>query len=288
MFGKSIRCKSLAALAAALLLVILSFTKAGAWSGAETVGAIGSAAFSNKDLGSLTDDSGLGAVAADAAAYACGTELAILCGGDFAGNLAPGVLTWEQLCFAFTEDRPLAVCSVTAEQLKSLMEFCLSHMTVDTRTLSIDRAASAFGAFPQISGFRVKYDVSAPVGERVLQIVLDDKTAPAEGRVYSLVCTEYLLSGGYGPLATPIPYEPAGRTVCEALAEFIAAGRMENADYTESDRVQGIGSVDSSLVNQFGVGRVLLAVCLLIVLLIGLKYQIKNTKMDDQGELFVP
>lgn len=245
-----------------------------AWTENDIVGSIGSAAFSNKDHGSLTDDSGLGAALADAAAFACGAELALVNGGDLAGNLHAGELTYGEVCFALAADRPLAVCELTPVQLRALLELCLSHITVDPTTLSIDRETSAFAGFPQIAGFTVRYDASATVGQRVVSIKTEDGelNLSDDNTHLTLACTEHLLQGGYGELGFLPSYTLAGQTESEALALYIREGGM-NADYTDSDRVTVIGVTDNTIIDRLGIRGLVLPVCLLVVVLFSVRHR---------------
>lgn len=269
--------------AAAALLVLLNAAMGAAlaWEEDEIVGNVSAITVSNTQNGSLTDDSPLGSAAADAAVYACGADFAVLCGGDFAGNLAPGPLTWGQLQFAFRQDAPLVLCEVTAGQLKTLLEFCLSRMTVDEKTLLIDREASAFDAFPQISGFTLRYDVSAPVGSRVLEMTADggeQLDSEDTRRVYRIVCTERLLSGGFGSLPEDYSYDSTGVTVCQALGRYIADGRMR--DYTDEKRIVCIGSADNTLIRQLGLQGILLPACILAALILAGWYRVKSSHVQ--------
>lgn len=266
------------------LALCLVPVRAYAWAEDEVVGSIESAAFSNKDFGSLTDDSGLGAALADAAAYACGSDFALVNGGDLAGNLRAGELTYGEICFALAQDRPLAVCELSAAQLRQLLELCLSHITVDTATLSIDREASAFAGFPQIAGFQVKYDASAPVGQRVVSVKAQDEELDLadEASRFTLACTEYLLQGGYGELGFAPDYTPADQTESEALALYIRAGGM-NADYTVSDRITVIGVTDNTIIDRLGLRGLLLPVCLLVVVFLSVRHRRRAQQTADDA-----
>lgn len=283
MSKRSIPWLSLLAVLALLPVLFAPALAAPAEESGEPLGDVPALTASNMGNGSLTDDSPLGLAAADAAAASCGADLALLCGGDLAGNLLPGPVTWEKLRFAFAADPALALCTVSPAQLRELLEFCLSRMTVDEHDLSIDREASAFAAFPQVAGFTVKYDVSAPIGSRVTELTALDGTdllSPENaGAAYLLVSTEPLLSGSYGPVPD-LPRQPAGMTVCQALADFIAAGRM--TDYSDADRVRSIGSTDSSLVRELGLNSVLLPVCIIAALALGAFYRAKSRRVQPE------
>lgn len=282
MSRRSISCKGLFALACAFVLTVSLSVRAFAWTDGDVVGSIGSAAFSNKGHGSLTDDSGLGAALADSAAFACGTDLALVNGGDLAGNLSPGTLTYDEVCFALAADRPLVVCEVTAAQLKAVLELCLSHITVDPATLSIDREASAFAGFPQVSGLTVKYDASAPSSQRVVSLKTDSGELDLSDDTtrFTLACTDHLLQGGYGELPFSPAYTAADLTESEALASYIHAGGM-NTDHTDSDRITVIGVTDNTIIDQLGIRGFILPVCLLAAVLLGFRHYRRAEKVAD-------
>ena len=123
-------------------------------------------------LPSTCSESKLGCLAADAAVYAMGADLAIIPGGLVDGTLEHGAVFPSDLSRVIPEDADLTLYSVTLPQLKSLLEYGLSHLTTDD-TDRIIIQASSFEDFPQVSGFTWTYDVSAPVGARVLYLSID-------------------------------------------------------------------------------------------------------------------
>lgn len=287
MSRRSISCKGLFTLACVFVLAFSLSVHAFAWTDGDVVGSIGSASFSNKDHGSLTDDSGLGAALADSAAFACGTNFALVNGGDLAGNLSPGILTYGEICFALAADRPLVVCEVTVSQLKTMLELCLSHITVAPATLSIDREASSFAGFPQVSGLTVKYDASAPSGQRVVALKTDTGELDLSDNTtrFTLACTDHLLQGGYGELPFSPAYTAAGLTESEALASYIHAGGM-NADHTTSDRITVIGVTDNTIIDQLGIRGSILPVCLLAAVLLGFRHY-RRAESASNGDVSV-
>lgn len=261
------------ALILALLLLLLTAGVSAAAADGAVIGQVETFTPSNTGSGSLCDDSGLGAAVADAARAATGADIAVMSGGDLAGNLRPGPATWDDLRFVFTADRPLMTADVTADQLYALLEFCLSHVCVDLRSLRVDESASAFDAFPQLSGCTLRYDVSAPVGQRIRALTLDsgEKLARGDSRTLRLVCTDHLLSGGYGSYGDPIEGQPAGLTACGALADYVAAGKM--GDYTDAERVTRIGSADVTIASELGLNGLLILLCAIGAFIMGAKYR---------------
>lgn len=191
----------------------------------------------------------LGSAAADAARAAAGADLAILNGGDLGAGLQPGAVTWETLQHSFSTSRTLATVTVTAEELWQILETGVSHAVLDEH-LKIDREASSFDGFPQISGFRFTYDMSAPVGERIYSVTLDggetlDRSDTA--RTFTLCATEYMLTGGYGYPVPAQPLHPLGLDTAQALADAVAQGTLDADAYEGSARIRVIGCGDDTL-----------------------------------------
>ena len=55
------------------------------------------------------------------------------------------------------------------------------------------------GRFPQISGFKFTFDVSKPVGSRIVSVTtLDGKTIAKDETMYTVVTNDFMLYGGDG------------------------------------------------------------------------------------------
>ena len=197
----------------------------------------------------LNQDSSLGNAAAEAARLALGTDIAILNGGDLGTDLSPKEVTWAEVQQAFSTDRVLAKVTITAKQLWQLLEAGVSYAVLDEH-LKIDREASAFDGFPQISGFRFSYDMSAPVGQRIYSVTLDSGEKlerEDKERELTLCATEYMLTGGYDYPDLDQAVQPQELTVAEALADALSQGKLEASDY--SGRIEVIGSGDYTLLS---------------------------------------
>lgn len=110
-----------------------------------------------------------------------------------------GAVTEGHLRATLRFDNGLTTLSVTAEELKMLMEHAVSE-TMEGRTP---------GKFPQISGMSIMFDTSKPAGERIMSLViLDNKDVPKttvvdKGQVqgdpnkrFRLVTLNFLAQGG--------------------------------------------------------------------------------------------
>lgn len=204
-----------------------------------------------------------GDAAADAVQFALGTDLAIVCGGDLVRNLLPGEITYDELKAAFREDRPLAVIDVTPQQLRIILEAGLSHITLD-KTEKIDGAASAYDGFPQISGFTLSYDTTAPPGERLREVKINGKQINLEDdmTVYTLAATEFMLGGGYGlPPADGAVFSDL--TLSGAMAMYL---NHEMPDYSQTGRrIYPMGAQNGSLSALYPMGISLVVMLLIAV-----------------------
>ena len=177
MYMKSMGCKRyIAAILAAAVMLIVPLGYAAAYENSEMIGNVPILLKADEDVGGKNcrnQQCSLGSAAADAARLSAGTDFAILNGGDFEGNLPPGEADWQRIRGVFSNDRELAKVSVTAAELWQILEHGVSKAVLNEE-LKIDREASEFDGFPQVSGFKFCYDMSAPVGERVYSVTADN------------------------------------------------------------------------------------------------------------------
>ncbi|MEQ1863506.1 MAG: bifunctional UDP-sugar hydrolase/5'-nucleotidase [Micropepsaceae bacterium] len=83
-------------------------------------------------------------------------------------------------------------------------------------------AENEVGRFPQVSGMRVKADVSRPVGQRVVSVTVNG--APLKlGAKYRLATNDYLANGGDGYAALKSAKVLVGETDAELVANVIIA-----------------------------------------------------------------
>ena len=260
MRAASTGCKLRRCGAALLLLAALLCLPAGAYSPAEPVGKPGMLLTAMSGNGSLSGESTLGSAAADAVRLAAGSDFALLCGGQFAANLEPKTVTYADICRLFADgDAGLTVVRVTPKALRQLLEHGLSRITLD-ETESIDRAVSAFGGFPQISGFTLTYDASAHPGERVMRICLDGRKLDLEddSTVYTLALPAAVAEGAYGYPARP--GTGLSVTLAEAMADYVASGVPDT--YTGHDRITEVGCTEYDIINRVPAECAVAALCI--------------------------
>ncbi len=213
-------------------LLILPITSVSANNGTEIVGVVPRLLSAIDDNNARCYESSLGNAVADAVRFRLETDVAVIGGGDLANGLLPGEASTDDIKNAFNEDREIASASVTIKQLRQILESGLAQLTMD-ESEQIDENLSAFDGFPQISGFELYYDVSAPPGERVYQIVMNGEEVDLDSDTVtvSLGSTAYLLSGGYGfPAVDDVT--SSEQTLSDAMVWFLVNG----LDASSADR----------------------------------------------------
>ena len=186
----------------------------------------------------------LGKAVADAARLYLGCDIAIICGGDLAANLYPGEVTINEIKAIFPVDRSLAVATIAISDLRRILEAGLSHITMD-ESEKIDSLVSTYDGFPQISGFVLRYDASAPPGQRVLEVKINGLTLDLsdDSAHVTLAATEFMLNGGYGLPA--VNNTPRDMTLSTVTARYISDGIT--GDSLKDRRILMIGADNDGL-----------------------------------------
>lgn len=209
------------------------------------MGASGTLGFLLTGSGSGWQETSLGSAAADAMAYGAETPLAVLPAGAIRGNLRGGAVSEEEVLRAVDGTEPLATASLTERQLWTILEDGLSALTVD-ETERLDTDASDSPMFPQISGFTMRADVSAPAGERIMELCLTDgRSLSRDGEELLRLCAPAQWMEAYD-----LEYEPVDGacTAARLLLDYIEAGRLERE--VRLGRIQILGTLDGSLMER--------------------------------------
>jgi 2',3'-cyclic-nucleotide 2'-phosphodiesterase (5'-nucleotidase family) len=247
-------------IAAAILMAPVPVTQQ---NGSDVAGTVPRVLAASGDNDAKSAECTFGDAAADAVRNSLGTDFAIVCGGDLQQNLLPGEITYDELKAAFKEDRQLAVASVTPKKLRLILEAGLSHVTID-KTEKIDRAASAFDGFPQIAGFTLRYDTTAPPGARIRELKVNKKTIDLDDdtTAYTLAATDFMFGGGYGLPAV------GGAISTEWTLSLSMASCLnrEMPDYSRTGgRISPMGTRDSSLSSLYPMGISVVVIILIAV-----------------------
>lgn len=234
--------------AAVLALVLTAALSASALAGETAVGVLDEAPRPMQQENPWLEQCELGCVTADALRQAGGTQLALLETGGLANDLNQGQVTREMVDRVFADpDLQLARAEITPALLGEMLECSVSHIRVDPDTEQVEEDSLAFDGFCQVSGFRFRYDASAPAGERVTDLWLEDGTrldlTDRQTRL-TLTATVELLAGGYGFPA--MEYVPLELSLSAALADYVAQNTA--LPQGETDRIQVIGARQNTLV----------------------------------------
>lgn len=185
-----------------------------------------------------------GNFAADALRAAGRTEVALIDNGSLL-RLAAG------------EDIPLAVGELTGPALRDLLESGLAGVRTDSETETVISAAEELAGFLQVSGLYLRYDATAPVGERVMTMEDEDG---ARIDAVSVTAPEALFEEAM------IPCESLPVGGGQILDEYYAVW-LDEGDVAVR-RAQVLGTVDGNIVAGFPRWAVI-AIPLLACLLIG-------------------
>ena len=221
------------------------------------------------DADPYSEDCPMGSFCADALRSRTGADIAIVPGGAVKGSLPQGALVPEDVADCYMPDGS-AVCAAaecSPQELGAFLEELFEHIVIDYATETIDREASAFGGFPNISGMSIVYDASAQPGERVVSITLDDGTELDTNdtqTVLTLVSDEAYLSGEYTKERFEAQLLP--ETCPELVYGYISeCGReLQMLDW---DRVRAIGANDNKLISAVPVSTLLIAAGALMAIL---------------------
>lgn len=194
-------------------------------------------------------DVSLGSYAADTMLRAAGTDLAFLPSGLLGLNLQSGPVDDEALSLSLPMDEMVYIVSLTAVQLKELLEISAAPLVLD-ETEHLDRDASTWDGFLQVSGLHVIYDVPSLPGDKVYEVKLNDASEPDltdEKTVFTAAVTQSLLDGTYGyPLLTAAREVGSLR---ELVAQRIASEGI--AQEPDDNRIILYGAYENNIIDSF-------------------------------------
>ena len=103
--------------------------------------------------------------------------------------------TYDEIKNVFTHDRGIATVRVTIKELRQILERGLASLTLD-KSEKIDVRRSAFDGFPQISGFKLSYDVSMPPGQRVYELLINGVSVALDSGTQSVTLGRHGIHAG--------------------------------------------------------------------------------------------
>lgn len=194
-------------------------------------------------------ESTLGDFLCDAALEAVGADIAILPAGVMTGTLEKGAVFQSDLERVVPTDAPLVTAQLTAADLAALLEQGVSRLTRN-ESEQIDIESSAWDGFPQTGGITWEYDVSAPTGERLQYIRLNDEELDLSdtAQTYTVTSTAALFDGSLGYAVRS--FEETDMTLRQAAHDYCAARDSVSAPST---RATAIGTASYPIAAKFPV-----------------------------------
>lgn len=130
-----------------------------------------------------TGETNLGNLITDAMRKSTGADIAFTNGGGIRASISAGDMTFGDIITSFPFTNTLAVIEVTGEELTQALEH------------GVDLYPEQAGHFPHVSGMSYKFDAGKPVGERIVEALVDGKPLEAD-KTYKLVTNDFMAAGG--------------------------------------------------------------------------------------------
>ncbi|MGI6081979.1 MAG: bifunctional metallophosphatase/5'-nucleotidase [Limnochordia bacterium] len=130
-------------------------------------------------------ESALGNLIADSQRHAAGTQLAFMNPGGIRTDLAAGELTWGEAYAIQPFGNNLITFTLTGDQVRRVLNQQWQQQG--------DQIALRF---MQISGFGYSWDDTRPIGDKVVDIWLEDGTPVSPTARYTVVANEFIATGG--------------------------------------------------------------------------------------------
>lgn len=158
-------------------------------------------------------EAAIGNLFADAVRESLAADAALLNGGGFRGKKlyqAPANITRRDVLAELPFGNKAYLLAITGRDLKAALEQGLA------------RAENLTGAFPQVSGMKIRADLSKPVGQRLVRLEVAGK--PVEDiRTYRLATNDFLARGGDGYEALKQAVTLIGPTEGELIVNHVIA-----------------------------------------------------------------
>ena len=149
----------------------------------------------------------LGNLIADAQRHVAPADFGLMNNGGIRRSLLPGPITYSDLFELHPFGNSIVRVTLTGSLLKAVLEHALDKGYPDCH----------------ISGLQVRYDITRPAGERVVEIRRLDGRLVAPGRRYVLALSDFLAGGGGGfAMLRPLAQRRSGMTDLEATISWLA------------------------------------------------------------------
>lgn len=178
-------------------------------------------------------EAAIGNLFADALRDATKSDVVLINGGGFRGGKvypAGTQLTRKDILTELPFLNKAYVLELSGAQLKAALE------------QGFTGAENEIGRFPQVSGMRIKADVTRPIGQRVVAVTVNGKAISPKAS-YRLTTNDYLANGGDGYAALKAAKILAGEAEADLVANVVIA------------HIRAKGTVSPALDGRIIVGR---------------------------------
>lgn len=179
------------------------------------------------NLTAIRNDNGesiLGDLIADAQRQALNTDIAFMNPGGIRADINPGDITWGEIYTVQPFNNDMVKMTMTGQQIREVL-----NQQWGTKTTML-----------QISGFTYTWDENAPVGQKVVNILLPDGTQIDPNKTYTVAANIFLAGGGDGfTVFTKAQNKEIGPVDLDVLVDFIAA-QPKSFTYDVDNRIQKV------------------------------------------------
>jgi 5'-nucleotidase/UDP-sugar diphosphatase len=150
-------------------------------------------------------ESSLGSFVADVLRETSGAEIAFENAGGLRADLPAGTVTNGNVLDALPFLNSLVVCKMTGAQIREVLE----------QGLSLERGLI------QVSGIRAIYDLSRPIGRRLISLQIGDRPVEDE-RTYTAATNSFIAEGGDLYQTFPrVKQEDTGKSLSDVVIEYL-------------------------------------------------------------------
>ncbi len=154
-------------------------------------------------------ETNLGNLLTDAMLDLSGADIAFSNGGGIRASVPAGTITRGNIIEVFPFGNLIEVKEVTGAMMKEILE----HGT--------DAYPEVAGKFPHVGGMTYQIDLSRPVGDRIVNMMIDGQPIDMEA-TYELATNDFVAAGGDGyAMLGDLPYIKSMSALDEALFMYI-------------------------------------------------------------------
>ena len=168
-------------------------------------------------------ETNLGDFIADVMREASGADVAIINGGGIRTSLRQGALKVKDIYSILPFDNYIVSIRLTGRQIQEALEYGLSGIEEEA------------GRFPQVSGLKISYTPSAPVGSRITEVLIRGRPIDPEME-YQVATNDFMAAGGDG-------YRAFGEAIRSSKGFEVVGGMMKGSKVVYCDAGRWIRDV---------------------------------------------